>query len=545
MKFCPNCGAKVLIENAKFCMECGTSFKDYADSVDGVKEEPHNDFFSEAAESSTSENDGGFFSEMGEAVKEEDSANKKLIEDATKYYTRGDVRTAERILSDIKNRDRKATHMLAVIYELGGDGIYKDPDKVLELLKRAGMSGIICVNFFIEFIGSDENNPQYKEFIQKLSVELPKVENECQSPFDEVILGAFYMYNTRYQDFRKAKMYLDKAASHGMWSAEYLLGTGYENGVFGGVDYNKVYQCYEKAAKKGYAEAARDLGAMLYWGNGCNANHKEAKKWYLVGARQNEPLCVHQVGIICEEEQNYHEAIKWFERAISLPNNPYFENACTELGILLLNGNDNPAIPTNHLRGYQLIRKALSLNSKNGHALLGLAMCYGCEDIPEMANIDPEQRYAMFKQYCNKAIRYSEGAIKEEAQATLNQLEKMERESANKQSEGCFITTAVCYTFGKSDDCYELVMFRDFRDKWLALQIDGKSLINEYYVVAPKIVLAINKLSNAKEIYQEIWDNYLAKCLQYIEQGQQMACKEKYVDMVNCLRKKYLDNKDE
>lgn len=543
MKFCPNCGAKVLIENAKFCMECGTSFKDYADSVDGVKEEPHNDFFSEAAESSTSENDGGFFSEMGEAVKEEDSANKKLIEDATKYFIRGDLRTAERILSDVKKKDRNVMHMLAVIYEFGGEGVDKDSDKALELLKSAGLSGIICVNFFTEFIGEDENAPHYKEFIQKLAIELPKAEEECQSPFDEAILGVFYVYKTPYQDFRKAKMYLEKAASHGMWCSEYILGAGYENGAFGGVDYNKAYYYYERAAKKGSALAARDLATMLYWGNGCNENHREAKKWYSVGAKQNDSLCMHQLGIIYEEEENYHEAIRWLEKSASLPNSTCQENSCAELGLLLMNGNNIPTIPTNHIRGYQFIKMALSINPKNGEALLGLAICYFSEEIPEMADIEPEQRIAMFKKYCKEAIKYSDGAIRDEARNALAQIERMERESANQQNnDGCFITTAVCDSFGKADDCYELTMFRSFRDNWLLNQTGGKDLIDEYYRIAPRIVDKINQLSDSKKIYFDIWEQYLKPCLSYIETKEYLLCTEKYIEMVHDLKNKFYCN---
>jgi len=61
----------------------------------------------------------------------------------------------------------------------------------------------------------------------------------------------------------------------------------------------------------------------------------------------------------------------------------------------------------------------------------------------------------------------------------------------------CFITTATCETLGKPDNCYELNLFRDFRDNWLERQPDGKALIQEYYDVAPKIVNSINKRKDA------------------------------------------------
>ena len=66
--------------------------------------------------------------------------------------------------------------------------------------------------------------------------------------------------------------------------------------------------------------------------------------------------------------------------------------------------------------------------------------------------------------------------------------------SSSRKSGGCFITSAVCDSFGKPDDCYELTTFRNFRDNWLSTQPDGKNLIAQYYEIAPKIVAEIDKL---------------------------------------------------
>ncbi len=57
-----------------------------------------------------------------------------------------------------------------------------------------------------------------------------------------------------------------------------------------------------------------------------------------------------------------------------------------------------------------------------------------------------------------------------------------------KNSSGCFITTAVCLSMGKADDCEELIAMRLFRDKWLQNQPDGAELIEDYYRTAPAIV---------------------------------------------------------
>lgn len=100
---------------------------------------------------------------------------------------------------------------------------------------------------------------------------------------------------------------------------------------------------------------------------------------------------------------------------------------------------------------------------------------------------------------------------------------------------GCYITTATCEEYGKPDDCYELTMFRSFRDNWLLSQPDGKELIDRYYNTAPKIVEQINQQPDRKEIYQHLNDAYLSKCLKYIEAGENEKCKNLYIDMMDYL----------
>ena len=119
--------------------------------------------------------------------------------------------------------------------------------------------------------------------------------------------------------------------------------------------------------------------------------------------------------------------------------------------------------------------------------------------------------------------------------------ERKYKELGYKPDDGCFITTAVCGSFGKCDDCYELTTFRNFRDGWLAAQPDGKNLIAEYYSTAPAIVDKINRLSDAAQIYKNIWQKYLAPCLAFIEQGDNQSCKKLYVEMVTSLKKKFLN----
>ena len=104
----------------------------------------------------------------------------------------------------------------------------------------------------------------------------------------------------------------------------------------------------------------------------------------------------------------------------------------------------------------------------------------------------------------------------------------------------CYITTAVCRSMHKPDDCYELAALRAYRDGYLSETEEGRHIVEEYYNIAPTIVKRIDREDGADEIYQGIWDEYLSPCIRLIEEDKKEECKELYVTMVRSLEKKYL-----
>lgn len=104
----------------------------------------------------------------------------------------------------------------------------------------------------------------------------------------------------------------------------------------------------------------------------------------------------------------------------------------------------------------------------------------------------------------------------------------------------CFITTAVCESEGKPDDCAELTAFRAFRDGYLKAQPDGEALIEEYYRIAPTIVMCIDVCGDRAERYAAIRRQYLQPCYDALQAGDLAGCKQKYVRMVRDLEREYL-----
>jgi len=106
---------------------------------------------------------------------------------------------------------------------------------------------------------------------------------------------------------------------------------------------------------------------------------------------------------------------------------------------------------------------------------------------------------------------------------------------------GCYITTATFTALGIcNDNCDELQKFRWYRDNILIKEPDGKELIEEYYKTAPLIVRKIEEMPNKEEIYKQIWDRYLSKCLEFLNKKQFAKVKKTYIEMVRTLQKKFL-----
>lgn len=104
----------------------------------------------------------------------------------------------------------------------------------------------------------------------------------------------------------------------------------------------------------------------------------------------------------------------------------------------------------------------------------------------------------------------------------------------------CYITTAVCESIGKPDDCYELNVLRKYRDGYLSECKNGNDLIREYYNIAPTIVHRIDRRPDSSAIYRQIYDDYLSPCIRMIESGQLKECGMRYERMVKDLQKTYM-----
>ena len=107
----------------------------------------------------------------------------------------------------------------------------------------------------------------------------------------------------------------------------------------------------------------------------------------------------------------------------------------------------------------------------------------------------------------------------------------------------CYITTAVCESVGRPENCYELNLIKNYRDQYLGSTPEGAELVDQYYDIAPTIVKRINKEADRREKYLFLWENYIRPCVRLIEQNQNDECRQKYTEMVELLKKDYLEDR--
>ncbi len=257
-------------------------------------------------------------------------------------------------------------------------------------------------------------------------------------------------------------------------------------------DYRQAMRCYKKAAEVGSCCGMFWIGVMYKYGKGV--------------------------------ELDYEEAFKWF-RKVAETESSDAGTIYALIGILYRHGR---GIKMDKEEALQWFRKGADAGDASAMYYIGCMHQYG-----EGVAVDLNEALAWYR----KAAEAGDGDAKDK-------IREMTKQEPTKSDGSCYITTAVCESLQKPDDCHELEMFRKFRDGWLAQQPDGFRLIQEYYAIAPIIVENIDAHNDARAIYLSIWDEYLTPCLAMIENRRFGECKETYQKMVYRLKKQFIPQSD-
>ena len=88
------------------------------------------------------------------------------------------------------------------------------------------------------------------------------------------------------------------------------------------------------------------------------------------------------------------------------------------------------------------------------------------------------------------------------------------------------------------DNCYELTILRQFRDKYVVSNFPKD--IDYYYNIAPKIVDVINKLPNCTEVWIKLFHTLIKPSVRLIEDGKLRGAYDLYKRISLSLEQKYL-----
>lgn len=394
------------------------------------------DFFGEfnaASDAPAAENSSGddFFGELDAASQQEDSAADATISTAEKYFMAGKFQKAESLLSQFvgKNYDR-ANYMLCVMHEYGGDGIIPDDSKAIELIGDCNepLTFMHYFNFIMPY-----DAPRYGEYSEVFSRMLSKwdVDNDPLTKFEV----GYYLGN-KLNQVNKCLNYLRAAEQGGYWLASIYLGVL----SFDKRNLKEYLRHYVIAADKGIVNAALLAGGFYKVapeGTGITQDLRLAKKYLLIAANYNDSGAIFHLGDLYNMEGNVREAMRWFEKNISTNDDP---DSASQLGIILLNLNDDSRIKTDNVRAYQLFQFALSRNDKDSYALFGMGYSYMAGEAVN-GDIDTAKRYFN--------LAFQNGSDTGVDVWALQALEALENSQKQNQNDGCFITTAVCENFGK------------------------------------------------------------------------------------------------
>ena len=503
-------------------------------------------------------------------------ANQLYLE-AQKYYQ--DRYVSDNLLKAINlyKEAAKLGHQKSLLdlgrFYFNGTGVKRDYKEAFRLfssdyLKNNSQAQVCLAQCYYYGYGTVQNTEkalnyclkavnQGNEVANRLLKKIRKEKEQNQKRYDNSYAKQIYLRGEQYYNnnstghLQKAIECYQKAANLGLPIAQIKLGDCYYDGKGLIQNYEKAFEWYQLAANQGNPEAQNNIGYCYYSGKGVEKNIKLAIKWYRCAAEQGFAKAQNNLANRYYNGDgfapNYCEAVKWYKEA----SEQGFADASDSLGDCYYNGQ---GIGKDYDKAINLYRVAAQKGIARSQYKLACHYLNGLR-----GDIDKESaKWWLSKAAAQgyiKAQRKLDKLNQEEFTYTVHEsstdspfsMQNKKKEQAKnnettskKKKSGCFITTAVCNSFSKSDDCYELTQFRWFRDHWLAKQSDGTALIREYYTIAPEIVSQINLKKKSKLIYQWIWNTYLKSCLKMIEKRQYSSCKKMYIKMVKELEKKYL-----
>lgn len=131
---------------------------------------------------------------------------------------------------------------------------------------------------------------------------------------------------------------------------------------------------------------------------------------------------------------------------------------------------------------------------------------------------------------------FKEGVQHKDSSSDSSSSGSSDKGSDSGSGKGCYLTTACVNARGLPDNCLELNVLRNFRDRILLQNLTGRKAVKEYYKMAPEIVQSINERDNSMEIWNSVYQD-IRKAVQMVLSGDFNRAFEHYKKMTLRLKK--------
>lgn len=216
-----------------------------------------------------------------------------------------------------KSKSKKCPHAYYVygrIYQFGLGGVQKNEEEAYKKYDKGGDLGSIesrVQKAYCKTTGTGvEKNRQVG------LGEMLNIAEETQSAYAYMFLGNIYFKSSQKQE--AFDCYL-KAAEKGYVSAEYSLATCYYYGDGVEKNHDEAFRLFETAAKKGHRSAEEMLGECYYFGHGTERNREKGLELLHKAAKRGDKHAEFMLGeaylLGPAEIKDHAEAFKWYCRA--------------------------------------------------------------------------------------------------------------------------------------------------------------------------------------------------------------------------------------
>lgn len=203
-----------------------------------------------------------------------------IKEQADFYLTYGKFNEAIELYKEIQSKMPSAAYQLGLLYKLGVHIEPPEPDcfRAENCFRRAANKGHIRAAYEL---GMLYYNPPLGDFEKDFeqAIKYFKVAADAGDAEAQYKLGWMYRHGLGCDvDVSESIKYEEMAASQGHTGGCGQLAYLYQ--IEGYINYQKAFKYARQAADAGYAHGAYMCGNFLFWGRGCEADEKEALKYY-------------------------------------------------------------------------------------------------------------------------------------------------------------------------------------------------------------------------------------------------------------------------